>query len=346
MSRMYQALLHLQQRPRPQPPASRPGQPPGLSPGQPPEGALDLAGATQSPRPTSHEGVDASHAAQGALERAARLLEAHEALPSVGTELLPDQLVHATASPLQPQGASPGVPAGATPPEDPCAAPSEAVQRVMRLLDDPLRAAPVRALAQRLAIDRQVTGCRSQWLVAVRPSQGIEDVALGAAACLARSPDLQAGQVLLVDAELRHRRLSQALGYGDRPGLVECLLGRMPGRGLCRPTGLAHLWLLPAGQGAGQARAFVAASDLVAAGWAEAVAAFQTVLVCGAAADDPWASALAPLADAAYVVAELGRVDAPAAQAALARLRAHGARVLGCIAIEPALVRPSAWGAA
>ena len=60
---------------------------------------------------------------------------------------------------------------------------------------------------------------------------------------------------------------------------------------------------------------------------------FDCILIDAGPADGAMASALAEASDATYLVIELGAVETNAAQAALARLRARGARVLGCIAI-------------
>lgn len=332
MSWMYHALLHLQQRTRGATPRPRPATPAG--------GVRDPAVPTDDPGPTSRDRADASQAAQVALERAAHLLEVHHELSEPLEDLPPAAAAHAAnaaaRSGLSHELAPPINPAiTATGPGallDAGAVPTDVLQRLVRLLGDPPRAAPLRALAQRLASDRQATGCRTQWLVAAGPSRGVEDVALGAAACLAESHQVQGAEVLLVDADLAHRRLSRALGCDDQPGLIECLRGHRPIRGLCRPSGLAHLWVLPAGQHVDE-RGFQGVGVRgQAAGWGELAASFGAVLLGGGATDDPWAEVLAGLADATYVVVELGRVDKRAARTALLRLREHGARVLGCIA--------------
>jgi len=323
---MYQALLHLQQRPRA---AARRTEPP-------PAGAHAAAATSMAPAPASRDSAEATQAAQSALERATRLLEAHHELPEPLAVPPAETFSPSDASPKpgQPPPAAAIAAPGFTAPTGGSTPPGDVVQRLIRRLSDPLQAAPLQSLAQRLACDRQTTGSRSQWLVAIGPSQGVEDVGLGAAACLAASQDWSGGDVLLVDADLARRRLSQALGWGERPGLIECLLSQRPDRGLCQSIGLTHLWVLPAGQMAGdRLMERMAAGAPGAMGWAELVASFGAVLLCGGSTDDPWAGALAQLADATYVVVELGCVDEPTAQAAVSRLRQQGARVLGCIAI-------------
>lgn len=212
---------------------------------------------------------------------------------------------------------------------------SEAVQRLSRLLADPLRAAPWRSLAQRLDSDRRALGGRAQWLVAVEPSRGLEEVTLVAAACLTERLPEPSGRVLLVDADFRHRRLSHLLGWGDQPGLYESLQDLTDARGLCRPTGIPRLWGVPAGRASGRPPGDSPMDGERWAGrWAALVAPFDHVLVCGGGRDEVWNSALARLVDATYVVVELGGVDGPTARAALTRLRQWGARVLGCIATQ------------
>jgi Mrp family chromosome partitioning ATPase len=326
MSWMYQALLHLQQRPRA---AARRTDPPVA-------GAHASVATSVAPALASRDSAEASQAAQGALERATRLLEAHHALPEPLAVPPAETFIPADASPkpCQPPPAAAIAASSFTPPASESALPGDVVQHLIRRLSDPLQAAPLQTLAQRLAGDRRATGCRSQWLVAIGSSQGVEDVGLGVAACLAASKELSGGDVLLVDADLARRRLSEALGWDDQPGLVECLLSPRPPRSLCRPIGLAHLWVLPAGQMAGERlMESVAAGTPGAMGWAELVASFGAVLLCGGSTDDPWAGALAQLADATYVGVELGRIDEPTARAAVSRLRQQGARVLGCLAI-------------
>ena len=59
----------------------------------------------------------------------------------------------------------------------------------------------------------------------------------------------------------------------------------------------------------------------------------KCLLIDGGRATDSSASTLARMADATYLVVQLGTVEASEAQSALAALRAAGARVLGCIAV-------------
>ena len=76
------------------------------------------------------------------------------------------------------------------------------------------------------------------------------------------------------------------------------------------------------------------AADRWSRGLGELANDFDLTLIDGGRTGDPAVAALARLADATYVVVQLGVVEASAAQAALRDLRASGARVLGCIATE------------
>ncbi len=61
-------------------------------------------------------------------------------------------------------------------------------------------------------------------------------------------------------------------------------------------------------------------------------ASFDCVLIDAGRTSDSAATHLARVADATYLVVQLGTVETSEAQKALADFRAAGARVLGCIA--------------
>ena len=75
-----------------------------------------------------------------------------------------------------------------------------------------------------------------------------------------------------------------------------------------------------------------AIGDVLEKALAQLKADFDCLLIDAGNAGSDSASALAQASDAAYLVVELGAVETNTAQAALAGLRAAGARVLGCIA--------------
>jgi Mrp family chromosome partitioning ATPase len=205
--------------------------------------------------------------------------------------------------------------------------PTSLERSIRRTLSDPNRAQPLLQLAHRLARDLEQTGSKTVLWIGVGASSGTHESLLAAAAILA--PE-QPGQTLLIDADLKRRPLSEALEFGQEPGLAELLSSGELLRAPCRPTAFEKVSLLPAG--------LVHNVDLAAAGsrlddvLKNLAADYSLLLVDGGRSVDPAAAALARLADATYFVVQLGAVEASEAQAALRDFRAAGARVLGCIA--------------
>jgi Mrp family chromosome partitioning ATPase len=197
---------------------------------------------------------------------------------------------------------------------------------IHRLLGDPVRARPLVDLAERLHRDADQTVSKTLLVVGVGPGSSTHETLLYTAAILAE----RMGRVLLMDADLARRPLSEGLEFGHETGLSELLGNRETPRERCRPCALAGLSLLPAG--------LLRNVDLATAGpRAEEVlrqlaAEFSLVLIDGGRSGDLAATTLARLADATYFVVQLGTVEASQAQAALRDFRAAGARVLGCIA--------------
>jgi Mrp family chromosome partitioning ATPase len=164
-------------------------------------------------------------------------------------------------------------------------------------------------------------------LVGVGTASKAHETLLYAATLLA---DKAPGQVLLIDANLARRQLSEALECGKEPGLADLLRGDAPRGEPCRPTAVAKLSFLPAGMSR-EADLSTAPSHLDQV--VQRLAAnYSVLLIDGGQTGDPSASAVARLADATYFVVQLGTVETSEAQAALRDFRAAGARVLGCIA--------------
>jgi Mrp family chromosome partitioning ATPase len=164
-------------------------------------------------------------------------------------------------------------------------------------------------------------------LVGVGPESTPHEALLYAATLLAEKG---AGDVLLVDADLARRPLSQALECGKEPGLAELVRGDVPSSESCRPTAVSKLSFLPAG--------VMPHADLSTVGFRleevvqQLAAKYSLLLLNAGRTSDRGASDLAHLADATYFVVQLGTVETSEAQAALRDFRAAGARVLGCIA--------------
>jgi Mrp family chromosome partitioning ATPase len=120
------------------------------------------------------------------------------------------------------------------------------------------------------------------------------------------------------------------LEYGQSAGLAELIAGKGVAKNSCQPTATKGLSFLPAGQL--QAVADLGAAEALEKALGQWKSEFDCVLIDTGDWSGDTCSALARQSDATYLVVELGAVETSAAQAALARLRAAGARVLGCIA--------------
>jgi len=215
-------------------------------------------------------------------------------------------------------------PAEATP-----ARPASAVERqIRRTLSDPIRSQPIRELAGRLYRDAQQAQSKTIAVVGVGSESATHETLLYVGTLLV---ERSGADILLVDADVARRPLSEALESGDQRGLAELLAGPDGrARDLCRPTATDKLLLLPAG--------LSRHVDLSTTGprlvqtLSQLRTDFSLVLIDGGRAADLAASALARQADGTYFVVRLGTVETSEAQAALASFRAAGARVLGCIA--------------
>jgi Mrp family chromosome partitioning ATPase len=200
-------------------------------------------------------------------------------------------------------------------------------RQIRRTLSDPIRARPLRELAERLYRDVQQTKSKTVAMVGLGNDSATHDTLLFAATLLA---DRAAGDVLLVDADFARRPLGEALESGQQAGLSELTAGSGNPRQSCQPTSVQRLLFLSAGQ--------ARHADLSAAGTrleevlAQLRSCFSLILIDAGRAADLAASALARQADATYFVVRLGAVETSEAQSSLASFRAAGARVLGCIA--------------
>jgi len=205
--------------------------------------------------------------------------------------------------------------------------PSSLERQVRRTLSDPVRSQPLVQLADRLRRDAEQTASKTLLFVGVGEESRAHEALLYAAALLAERPG---EQVLLVDADLARRALTDGLEQGQMPGLAELLRGDGAVRERCQIAALPGLSLLPAG--------LLRHVDLSAAGsrleavLRQAAENHSLVLIDGGRSGDLAATALARLADATYFVVQLGAVETSEAQAALRDFRAASARVLGCIA--------------
>jgi Mrp family chromosome partitioning ATPase len=207
-------------------------------------------------------------------------------------------------------------------------APSELERRLKRVFSDPVRSRPVTELVDRLIRDMQQSKSKVLAFVGMGTSGDSHLPILQAAMVLA---ERRSRNVLLVDGDVERRSLSKGLEYGSCPGLGEVIAGKIDIKTGCQPTATKQLLFLPAGQV--QSMADVSAAKACEAAIGQLKSDWDCVLIEAGSADGSAAAALAQSSDATYLVIELGAVETNAAQAALARLRAGAARVLGCIAI-------------
>jgi Mrp family chromosome partitioning ATPase len=196
-----------------------------------------------------------------------------------------------------------------------------------RTLADSARAKPLRDLVDRLKRDMAQTAARTVAFVGATEGSITHETILLAATLLAQRPS---GKVLIIDGDASRRSLSEALEYGRDAGFAEWLRGSGTSLTAVRLTATENLSFIPNG--------LSQASDPLPSGrlgqvFEDLSDNFACVLVDCGRVGDAGASALACVADATYLVVQLGTVETSAAQAALAQLRAAGARVLGCIAV-------------
>ena len=112
-------------------------------------------------------------------------------------------------------------------------------------LQDDVRKADYRELARRLWKDCRDTGLKSALLIAVPPQSELATFAASLAIALA---DLRLGSVLLLDGEVRDRRLTTALQQAATPGWLNTLGGNEVAVPPVVPTRTDGLEFMPAGQ--------------------------------------------------------------------------------------------------
>jgi Mrp family chromosome partitioning ATPase len=223
----------------------------------------------------------------------------------------------ATMPAIQPEAkAMPAVPA--------VKAPCELERQVKRTLNDQIRSQPLVDLVDRLVRDMEQTESKVLAFVGLGASDDLHLPILQAAMTLAEK---RSKRVLLIDGDAARRALSDGLEYGRCPGLSELSAERAQIANVCQATATKQLLFVPAGQM--QPATDSAAEEALEKALGQLKVDFDCVLIN---AGGELVSALAQASDATYLVVELGGVETNTAQAALARLRAAGARVLGCVA--------------
>jgi len=136
-----------------------------------------------------------------------------------------------------------------------------------------------------------------------------------------------AGDVLLVDGDLRSGRLSQEVARPG-PGLIEVMLGQAQWTDIIHPTHLPRIDF------AGCGGAPVPTVERPNFGWSALRPLYRAVLIGLAAQGEPETMWLAGRADAVYVVLSRPHARRSTATAAVHALRASGANVAGSIVVN------------
>jgi hypothetical protein len=205
--------------------------------------------------------------------------------------------------------------------------PTAAERLVARTIGDPARGQALVRLVERLHRDLEQTTSKTVLLAGIGPESSTHDTLLHIAPLLTVRCR---GNVLLVDADLERRSLTESLERGQQPGLGELLRGNESASEFCQPTATERLCFLPAGLALHVDLS--AATGRLEQVLEELAGEFTCVLIDGGRTPDTAVRALAPLADATYFVVQLGAVETATAETALRELRSLGARVLGSIA--------------
>jgi Mrp family chromosome partitioning ATPase len=243
-----------------------------------------------------------------------------------------DRVANATVAPvaIPPTAVSPvfsrpfDKPAASTPA---VRAPSSAERESRRALSEPHRRQPIRDLADRLRQDAHETGSRTLLFVGIGDQSATHSALLHTAAILAE----EGGRVLLIDGDLAQRSLTLELEAVQQAGLSNLISANVStASDLILATAFQRLAFLPAGTQ--RPAVLPTAGDRLTRVLGELTGSYDLLLIDGGRSNDAAAHVLARLADATYVVVQLGTVEASAAQAALRDLRSGGARVLGCVA--------------
>lgn len=135
------------------------------------------------------------------------------------------------------------------------------------------------------------------------------------------------GEVLLVDGDLRGRRLSKAVGLLG-PGLGEVMLGVAAWPDVINPTNTSCIDFVGCGT---RQLPTLERSEF---GWNALRPQYRAVLIGVAQAGRPDTDWLAARCDGVYLVISRPNTKRQAASAAVSTLRSVGANVLGCIVLE------------
>jgi len=145
---------------------------------------------------------------------------------------------------------------------------------------------------------------------------------------LAQAFSLQTpGDVLLVDGDLRDRRLSKMVGMTG-PGLGNVMLGTASWPDVIYPTNAQGIDFVSSGDRQ------VPTFERSQFGWSALRPQYRVVLIGIAPADQPETTWLAARCDGVYLVMSRPRTERQAATSAVNGLRACGANLLGCVVVD------------
>lgn len=136
-----------------------------------------------------------------------------------------------------------------------------------------------------------------------------------------------AGDVLLVDGDLREGRLSRAVSRPG-PGMIEAMLGKTQWPDIIHPTNAAQIDFVARGNGQ------VPTFERPQFGWGALRPLYRAVLIGLANQAEPETNWLAARCDAVYYLISRPHTRRSNASAAINALRASGANVAGCIVVN------------
>jgi Mrp family chromosome partitioning ATPase len=194
-------------------------------------------------------------------------------------------------------------------------------------LQDDVRKADYRELARRLWRDCRDTGLKSALLIAVAPQSELATFAASLAIALA---DLRRGSVLLLDGDVRDRRLTTALQQAATPGWLNTLGASEVAAPPVVPTRTDGLQFMPAGQT--ERPLSPEDSGAIADAIRELTGRCDLLVVDGGALPALATELLAGACDVTYPVLSLGTTQVDDATAAVEQIRDAGGSVPGCFA--------------
>jgi Mrp family chromosome partitioning ATPase len=136
-----------------------------------------------------------------------------------------------------------------------------------------------------------------------------------------------AGDILLVDGDLRRGRLSQTV-WPTGAGLIEAMLGTASWPDIIHPTTTPQIDFVPRGNSP------IPTLERSQFGWGALRPKYRAVLIGVGAVQEPEIAWLATRCDAVYLLVSRAKTRRPAATDAVNSLRACGASVLGCIVTD------------